>query len=305
MNDRLTKPVTLKQIYRELVSGLDGSEAELEAKIIIEHVLKISPAEIIANPEMQLTRNQVQKILEVRDLRNKKRVPLAYILEEAPFMNLKLFVNRDVLIPRPETELLVEQVLEEIKHRKIHHPVLLDLCTGSGCIAIALKLALPFAKVYASDISTGALNVAAINARRYEADITFVHGDYLDPFVNEASLKSPIATPIIEGLAPYFDVIVSNPPYVSAKDYENLAPELKHEPKHALVGFPYEQIKDQALGLRSSITLKGEAPGALLKPGGFMAFEFGQGQAEKMLEIFAGGRVYRDYAGIERMLITK
>lgn len=303
MNNRPTKIVTLNRIYRELVSGLDGAEAEIEARIIIEHVLKINPAELIANPEMQLTRNQVQKILEVRDLRNKKRVPLAYILEEAPFMDLKLFVNRDVLIPRPETELLVERVLAEIKERKIHHPVILDLCTGSGCIAIALKLALPIARVYASDISTGALNVASINARRYEADITFVLGDYLDPFINEAALKSPIATPIIEGSAPYFDVIVSNPPYVSAEDYETLDPELKHEPKHALVGFPYQQIRDQALGLRSSVTLKGNAAAALLKAGGFMAFEFGQGQTTKMLEIFPDASIYKDYAGIERILV--
>jgi len=301
---RQTKPITLKQIHSELISGLDGSEAELEAKIIIEHVLKISPAELIANPEMQLTRNQVQKILEVRDLRNHKHMPLAYILEEAPFMDLKLFVNRDVLIPRPETELLVERVLEEIKTRKIHHPVILDLCTGSGCIAIALKRALPIATVYASDISTGALNVAAINARRYETEITFVLGDYLDPFINEASLQSPIATPIMNSSAPYFDVIVSNPPYVSAEDYDKLAPELKHEPKHALVGFPYQQIRDQALGLRSSAKLKGIAPAGLLKPGGFMALEFGQGQTTKMLEIFTDATIYKDYAGIDRLLIS-
>ncbi len=304
MNNRPTKVVTLKQIYRELVSGLDGSEAELEARIIIEQVLKISPAEIIANPEMQLTRNQVQKILEVRDLRNLKRVPLAYILEEAPFMDLKLFVNRDVLIPRPETELLVERVLEEIKERKIHQPVILDLCTGSGCIAVALKRALPIATVYASDISTGALNVAAINARRYETDITFVLGDYLDPFINEAATQSPIATPIIKSSAPYFDVIVSNPPYVSVEDYGALDPELKHEPKHALVGFPYEQIKNQALGLRSSASIKGLAPAPLLKAGGFMAFEFGQGQTSKILEIFPKARIYKDYAGIDRILVT-
>jgi release factor glutamine methyltransferase len=303
VNNRQTKAVTLKQIYRELVSGLDGAEAEIEARIIIEHVLKINPAELIANPEMQLTRNQVQKILEVRDLRNKKRVPLAYILEEAPFMDLKLFVNRDVLIPRPETELLVERVLEEIKERKIHQPVILDLGTGSGCIAVALKRALPVATVYASDISTGALNVAAINARRYETEITFVLGDYLDPFINEAATQSLIATPIIKTPAPYFDVIVSNPPYVNAEDYEALAPELKHEPKHALVGFPYEQIRDQALGLRSSASLKGVAPAALLKPGGFMAFEFGQGQTGKMLEIFPDACTYKDYSNIDRILV--
>lgn len=279
---------TLQEIYQELKSSINSDEASREAQIILETILNIDKSEFITNEDLKLTKNQIKTILEIRDRRNKEKIPLAYLLEEAPFGNLKLFVNSDVLIPRPETELLVEKVLEEIKERKIHHPTILDLCTGSGCIAISLKLALPAAKVYGSDISKAALNVAAINAKRYNADIEFVLGDYLDPFIYNSN--SPIALPIIKGKPPYFDVIVSNPPYVSKEDYEKLSPELHHEPKHALVGFPYEHIKKQAK--------------ALIKENGFLAFEFGLGQEEKLKEIFPQAKFHKDYASIDRMLIS-
>jgi release factor glutamine methyltransferase len=275
-------------MYEELKNTLKSDESAAEAKIILETVLGVDRNQIFSKPELILTQNQLAKILQIREERNTKKIPLAYILEEAPFMDLKLFVNEDVLIPRPETELLVEKVLAEIKDRKIVQPVILDLGTGSACIAIALKRALPAATVFASDISSSALNVAAINARRYSADINFVLGDYLDPFLHRS--HSPIAVPIMNTKPPYFDVLVSNPPYISQEDYENLELELFHEPKHALVGFPYAYIKKQAQ--------------SLIKSGGFMAFEFGQGQTEKLLEIFPGASVYKDYAGIERIILS-
>lgn len=281
------KTVNLKEIYQELSSTIQSDEAEKEAQIILETILNIDKSEFIIDGDLKLTRNQCKTILEIRDRRNKEKIPLAYLLEEAHFLKLKLFVNSDVLIPRPETELLVENVLAEIKHRKIHHPTILDLGTGSGCIAIALKLALPAAKIYASDISTAALNVAAINAKRYNADIELVLGDYLDPFLGISS--SPIAVPIFKTPPPYFDLIISNPPYVSKEDYEKLAPELFHEPKHALVGFPYLHIKNQAK--------------TLIKENGFLAFEFGLGQEKKLAEIFPNADFYKDYSNIDRMLI--
>lgn len=278
---------TLKQIYQELKSSLTIAEAEQEARIILEHVLNISTAELISEPDLHITKNQLSKIYQIRDSRNQKRIPLAYLLEEASFMNLKLFVNSDVLIPRPETEILVEKVLDEIKARKIYQPTILDLCTGSGCIAIALKLALPAAKIYASDISRAALSVASINAKRYNADIELVMGDYLDPFLNRST--SPIAIPIMQTSPPYFDLIISNPPYVSETDYANLEPELLHEPKHALVGFPYQQLKKQAV--------------PLIKENGFMAFEFGEGQSKTIKEIFPEAQIYQDLNHKDRIFI--
>lgn len=279
---------TIKKIYQELKETLRTDESELEAKIILESILGIKATDIVTHADQILTQNQIAKILEVRNIRNDRRTPLAYILEEAYFMGLKLFVNSDVLIPRPETELLVEKVLEEIKDRRISKPTIIDLCTGSGCIAIALKRALPAATMYASDISKAALSIAAINAKRHEVDINFVLGDYLDPFLAD-SYKSQISIPIIKGEAPYFDVIVSNPPYVSKEDYEKLEPELKHEPRHALIGFPYKQIKRQAQ--------------TLIKSHGFIACEFGLKQEEKLKEIFPNAKFFKDYAGIYRILI--
>lgn len=277
----------LKQVYQELKASLTISEAEQEARIILEHVLNISTAELISEPDLHITKNQLSKIYQIKENRNQKRIPLAYLLEEANFMNLKLFVNSDVLIPRPETEILVEKVLEEIKVRKIHQPTILDLCTGSGCIAIALKLALPAAKIYASDISRAALSVASINARRYNVDIEWVMGDYLDPFLNRSS--SPIAIPVMQTNPPYFDLIISNPPYLSQADYARLEPELLHEPKHALVGFPYLQLKKQAK--------------PLIKENGFMAFEFGDGQVESIKEIFPKAQIYQDLNHKDRIVI--
>lgn len=284
----MLKSKTIKQTLLELEKELKIDEAAREARIILESVLNMEPSELISNDETMLTTSQLKKIQDIVDKRNKERVPLAYLLEEAHFRNLKLFVNDDVLVPRPETEELVSVVLDEIKERKIHQPTILDLCTGSGCIAISLKLALPAAKIYASDISRAALNVASINAKRYNADIDFVMGDLLEPFHGVSS--SPVAVPIMKGKPPYFDVIVCNPPYISEEDYKKLEPELEHEPKHALVGFPYEDIQREAK--------------PLLKENSFMAFEFGYGQALELKKIFPLSKIINDLAGHERMLVT-
>ncbi|MCE2928842.1 MAG: peptide chain release factor N(5)-glutamine methyltransferase [Candidatus Caenarcaniphilales bacterium] len=278
----------LKEIYQELKQSLLNEEAQIEARIILQNVLNIDNSELITNEEQELTRNQIKTIFEIRDKRNKEKIPLAYLLEEAVFCGHRFFVNSDVLIPRPETELLVTKILEEIKSRRISKPTILDLGTGSGCIANSLKLALPAARVLASDISRASLNVAYINAKRLKAEIEFIMGDFLDPILGVSS--SPIAVPVMTGKPPYFDIIVSNPPYISEADYQNLAAELFHEPKHALVGFPYAHIKNQAKGL--------------LYPNGFMAFEFGLGQSDKLLEIFPKAKIYPDLAGIDRVLVV-
>jgi release factor glutamine methyltransferase len=281
------EPASIQEIFTELKSSLTSDEAAKEAKIILETILNLSPEELLTHSETKLTRNQLKIIRELRDKRNSEKIPLAYLLEEAPFRNLLLFVNNDVLIPRPETELLIDIILDEIKQRKIYEPVILDLGTGSGCIAISLKLALPRARILASDISRTALNVASINAKRYNADIEWVMGDYFDPFTMQTS--SPIAIPVMKGAPPYFDIIVSNPPYVSEEDYKKLEPELFHEPKHALTGFPYKTIKEEGA--------------KLLKPGGFIVCEFGQGQETQLSKIFPEAKFHKDLSGITRHLV--
>lgn len=280
---------TVQEIYQELKSTLLITEPEQEARIILSTILELSPTGLINKADQKISKNQLAQIYSIRDKRNQERIPLAYLLEEAYFGELRLFVNQDVLIPRPETELLVTKVLEEIKIRDTHQPRILDLGTGSGCIAIALKRALPAAKIYASDISKASLSVAAINAKRYEIEIQFVMGDYLEPFIGKSS--SPVAVPVMKGKPPYFDVIVSNPPYISKEDYAKLEPELHHEPKHALTGFPYKQIKQQVL------------ENNLLEEGGFMAFEFGQDQRPELEKIFPEAQFYKDFENNDRILV--
>ncbi len=269
---------TLKNIYDDLKRDLAAKDAEIEARIILEYVLNITPAEIISNEDLLVTQNQIKKIEEIKLKRINDSMPLAYILEEAPFRDLRLFVNRDVLIPRPETELMIDIALEALKSHPTHQLTILDLCTGSGCLAIALKLAFPAAKVYASDISRNALSVAAINARRYDVDIEFVMGDYLDPFLPRTT--SPIALPIMRSKPPYFDLIITNPPYVSEEDYKSLEPELYYEPKHALIGFPYASIlRDAQL---------------LLNPGGILLAEIGLGQENLIVKLAPEAVFYKD-----------
>ncbi len=276
---------TIQDAKEWLEASLENDEAKIEARIILENVLNINNSDLITKSYELISNNVVQKIKDITKIRNETKIPLAYILEEARFLDLNLFVNNDVLIPRPETELLVEKVLEEIKIRKIRQATILDIGTGSGCIAIALKKALPSATVYASDISKASLQVASINAEKYNLEINFILGDYLDPFLGH--LKSRIALPIIKGPPPYFDIVVSNPPYISEEDYEGLEAELFHEPKHALVGFPYKHLKEQLSGL--------------IKENGFFVFEYGEGQNSRLKEIFPNIEIIKDLSGLDRI----
>lgn len=200
----------------------------------IEHYLKMERFILAIKPNIVLTKEEEQPLFEaLAQLKQEK--PLQYILGVAHFMELELKVNENVLIPRPETEELVQWVLEDAKEQHdrdaersrsvISTPLndrslqILDIGTGSGCIAIALAKHLPNAKVYALDVSKEALKVAQENAKTNQVDIEFIHKSILDPGLD---------------LELQFDIIVSNPPYVrdlekseihkNVKDYEpNLA----------------------------------------------------------------------------------
>jgi release factor glutamine methyltransferase len=275
---------TYRDLLHYLTVKLTNDEAELEAKIIIASLMDKNLSQIYANLDERVNLNKIQHSLSLVTERNQNHVPLAYLLEEAYFYGHRFFVNSDVLVPRPETEILVEQTLTKIRALKIRQPVIVDVGTGSGCIAISLKKALPSATIYATDISSAALSVASINASNHNCEVHFVLGDLLEPFIKH--LENPFALPIIRGKPPYFDVVLSNPPYVNASDYDNLADELKHEPKHALVGFPYKVLYKQSLGL--------------LKPKGFSILEHGYDQSAKLKEIIPNSHVIKDYSGIDR-----
>lgn len=214
-----------------------------------------------------------------------RRVPLAYVLGSQPFLGLEIKVTPAVLIPRPETEVLVERVLDTVRERFARDaaPHIVDIGTGSGCVPVALAKRLPAAVLYATEIDERALPVARENARRHGVShrVRFLREDLFKP---------------LGRAAPWADIVVSNPPYVPTAEIAGLEEEVRREPRLALDGGPD--------GLRAVRAIASQAP-TVLKPGGWMLLEFGDGQAAQVLEIlgragFRDAEVLRDLAGAER-----
>ena len=214
--------------------------------------------------------------------RRAAREPLHYIVGEREFWSLPLAVDRRVLVPRPETELVVETALGLAPGARR----ILDIGTGSGAIAAALARELPAARVWASDVTADALAVARANLARHAPGVVLVRGDLLAPFRTAA-----------------FDLVAANPPYVTDAALGGLAPEVRdHEPRVALAAGPD--------GLAALGRLVAEAP-RVLAPGGWLVMEVGAGQAAAVRRLAeASGRyvrieVVRDHAGIERVLALR
>ncbi|MEO5892767.1 MAG: peptide chain release factor N(5)-glutamine methyltransferase [Ferruginibacter sp.] len=201
--------MTVKEIYRGYLQQLqqiyNANESAVMTDLVFEKVAALQRADIIKYPEQQLniaTSTHLQRCLEAL-LRHE---PVQYVLGEAWFYKLKFIVNEHVLIPRPETEELVQLVIDGSQHKgKL---TMLDIGTGSGCIAIAIKKNLPAAHMLAIDVSQDALSVAKRNAIDHQADIQFLELDFL----NESSSEN----------LPVLDVIVSNPPYIPISEKERL-----------------------------------------------------------------------------------
>lgn len=226
-------------------SAANGDIPRLDREVLAAHALKTSRAKVVARPATTLSAEQGRTLNRLA-ARRRRREPLAYILGEKEFFGLSFKVDRRVLVPRPETELLVEALLRKAKPGER----VLDLGTGCGCIAIAVKKERPDLRVTASDLSSGALAVAADNARRHKADIQFVRSDWFSALADE------------------FDAILANPPYVA--DGDAALGELRFEPKAALAG--------GAEGLDALEAVIGQA-GAHLRPGAWLGLEHGHEQA--------------------------
>lgn len=223
-------------------------------------------------------------------LRRARREPVAYILGNAEFMGMKFFVNEHTLVPRPETELLVEEALRLLTTPAQGGPVVADLGTGSGCIAVSIAAGNRSSRVYAIDISRQALAVAGRNAAENGVGgaVMLCLGDLFEPLERD-------------GLAGAFDLIVSNPPYVLTGDLDRLEPELFCEPRLALDGGPdgltfYRRI---AAGARR-----------FLKPGGYLTLELNDRAAVETAALFTAAgltvvRTVQDYARLDRILIVK
>lgn len=253
----------------------------LDAEILLSHTLGLSRLELYTNFDKPMSPQERESFKNMLK-RRREREPIAYILGHKEFYSMDFNVSASVLVPRPETELLVDRVLKETG--KEAQATIADVGTGSGCIAVAIAKNSKN-KVYASDISQEALTVAQKNAAQNEATVTFAQGSLLAPF--EPGLL--------------FDGIVSNPPYIETETLKGLSPELAFEPKGALDG--------GADGLDVIRPLVDEAKDRLVD-GGFLLFEIGfnQGEASKGLladEGYTEIELIKDLAGHDRALFAR
>lgn len=289
--------MTLREAVIEAAARLAEDEhlaasARRDAEFLLLHALGISRAQLFGNPD-RLIAEVEQASYEDAIRRRLRREPVQYITGQQEFYGLALRVTPAVLIPRPETEHLVEAVLMHFRSRDAEPLRIADVGTGSGAIAIALAAYLPGAEIFATDISPEALAVAKDNARAHEvaARIRFVKSDLLDiPIPGPGGLAS----------GQFFDAVVSNPPYISLAESDELHPQVReHEPHMALFGGAsgldfYRRLIPQAL--------------ATLKPGGLLALEIGHNQRAdlgRLLDGWQGVRFIDDLQGIPRVVLAQ
>lgn len=297
----------LKDIIRESINSLKAFEIEnssIKVKLLIEYVLRISKEQIILNEEKELTESEILKINSLLD-KIKSGVPIQYIINKQEFMGMEFYVNENVLIPQPDTEILVEEVIKycnKLRHnqennetnhktsekecREKNKPIkILDLCTGSGIIGVSLCKYLENVEIYVSDISEKALEVAKKNAKKHNANINFICSDM---FKNIEEKE--------------FDIIVSNPPYIESNVINNLSKEVQNEPKIALDG------GEDGLDFYRIIS---EKANKYLKENGIIFLEIGYDQKDKVEKIFSNYNYYsnieciKDLSGNNRVIIVK
>jgi release factor glutamine methyltransferase len=266
--------VTAREALREATATLERAgvpSPEVDAEWLLAHVLGVRRSELYA-ATLDGELDEFHRLVE----RRARREPLAYILGEWGFRRLTLAVDPRVLIPRPETETVVERSLALLDG--VERPVVLDIGIGSGAIALAIADERPDAHVVGTDNSAEALAVAEANRERVAGGerVRFVHGD------------------LLAGEAGPFDLVVSNPPYVAPEDMPGLEPELRHEPAEALVGIGrHREVAQAALDV--------------LRPGGALVLEVGDDQACNVSPLlvalgYRDVRVSKDLAGRERIL---
>jgi release factor glutamine methyltransferase len=274
--------MTLREALQRATLQLDASpelrtDAARDATLLLLHALGITRASLLADPARAL-KPEEQAAYDAMIQRRLVNEPIQYITGEQEFYGLALRVTPAVLIPRPETEQLVEAVLSELDATQ---PLrILDVGTGSGAIAIALAHCLPCAHVTAVDLSTAVLAVAASNAARHNlaGRIRFVESDLLGELAEDEA---------------GFDAIVSNPPYVPTTDRASLHPQVReYEPATALFAGPegmdiYRRLIPQAH--------------AALRPNGLLALEIGHGQRDAVAELLAGWNGLRFVNDLQRI----
>jgi release factor glutamine methyltransferase len=275
-------------VLRGAVQALANEGVEsprLDAELLLAHVLGVNRAAVMARPDRELTPKELTLYRSLA-MRRAAREPLAYIVGHREFFDLDFILSPAVLIPRPETELLVEHALQ-LGRGMAPAIQIADVGAGSGAIAVTLAVHLPRATVYALDESAEALAVAEENARRHgvRERVRCLQGDLLAPLPGAV------------------DLITANLPYVTTGEWEGLAPEIRdYEPRSALDGGP------DGLNL-IRLLLGASAPN--LRPGGAILLEIGASQGSAVIALarqafsHAGVQLAQDYAGLDRLVVVQ
>lgn len=251
--------------------------SRLDIELLVMHVLEIDK-NILYRDDPLLTNLEFERIKKLIE-RRETGEPIAYLTNNTGFWNLDLYVNRQVLVPRPETELLVQNVLEGFNSERI---AVLDLGTGSGAIGLSLAKERPEWLVTCSDISLDALKVASINMIRNSLNVQLVNTDWLNSFKTK-----------------HFDIIISNPPYINSSDPSLFSDGLKHEPIKALVS------DSEGLGDIKKIIQQGSK---MLRDSGYLFLEHGYDQSDKVVDIFksygfSSIKSHKDLNGHDRVCV--
>lgn len=259
---------------REYFDRQKLSHARRLSEEVLSAALGTKRLQLYLEHDRPLTEGELEKCRDfVR--RKVKREPVAYMIGHVEFYHCQIEVSKEVLIPRSETEQLVDKIVADLKNRDLSGKCLWDVCCGSGCMGIALKKRFPELTVFLSDISPNALAVAKQNCLKNGVEITLLEGDLLNPFRGQQC-----------------DYLVCNPPYVAEEAYDGLEPEVRDwEPKLALTA--------GRLGLDFYQRLKADLPGYLRKSAKVW-FEIGYDQGKYLIDLFKGGKVEKDYAGNDR-----
>ena len=280
--------MTLKSLLvegRELLTAAQIADADIDAWLLLQYVTGINRMMYLMEPDKSVSNEDTLAYHEVI-ARRATHYPLQYITHTQEFMGLDFYVDERVLIPRQDTEVLVEMALEFLKDGM----TVLDMCTGSGCILISLAANRRLASGLGVDLSEGALEVAQKNARANGLDqLQWIQSSLFEAFENDLDKSDKLQV----------DMIVSNPPYIESEVIPTLMPEVRaHEPMMALDGF------EDGLYFYREITAN--AP-AYLKNKGYLLFEIGYNQGEAVADLmrmtgFVNIRIKKDLAGLDRVV---
>ena len=277
--------MTIKEILSKGMIMLKGSNIDspkVKARLLLQYILKKPRQHLIVYDNEEVgKKEQWEYFVNIEKLAN--GVPLQHITHTQEFMKMDFYVDENVLIPRPDTEILVEEVIKIAQ--KINKPQILDLCTGSGAIAISIAKNIPDTEIYGIDISSKALDIAKKNAKELQANVKFIKSNLFNKL---DKMK--------------FDIIVSNPPYIKRTDINYLSEEVRKEPNLALDGGIdgldfYRKITEQAIDY--------------LKLGSYLCYEIGFDQKDEVIDIINKQEEYsrtyckKDLGGNDRVIITQ